>query len=323
MTDQYGRKIDYMRVSITDRCNFRCKYCMPDGIDCVEHAQVLTYEEFLRLCRIVTELGITKFKITGGEPLVRKGCAGFIHRLKNIPVVEQVTITTNGVLLHDHLDELLEAGLDAVNISLDTLSEDRFKAITGYNGNGVEEVLSALEKCCSSDLKTKVNAVLQNDTVSEAAQLVKLAERLPVDVRFIELMPIGYGTVMKRVSPDEILKILQDIYPDLEATDEKRGNGPAHYFGSSRLKGKIGFIDAVSHRFCNECNRIRLTSTGLLKPCLCYDLSTDLRSLLRSGADDEVLSAAIRDCIIKKPQAHCFNELSEITEQKTMSQIGG
>lgn len=323
MTDQYGRKIDYLRVSITDRCNFRCIYCMPNGIDCVKHAQVLSYEEFLRLCRIAVELGITKFKVTGGEPLVRKGCAEFIRKLKSIPGVEQVTLTTNGVLLHDQLDGLLEAGLDAVNISLDTLNEERFKAITGYSKNGVEEVLSVLEECCERGLKTKINAVLQTDTIAEAAQMVKIAERLPVDVRFIELMPIGYGISMKRVSPDEILKKLHEIYPDLEMTEEKRGNGPAHYLGSSRLKGKIGFIDAVSHRFCSECNRIRLTSTGLLKPCLCYDISTDLRSLLRSSADDTALSAAMRECISKKPRAHCFDELSEITEQKTMSQIGG
>ena len=323
MLDQYGRGIDYLRISVTDRCNLRCRYCMPEPVAAVRHEDILRYEEILRICRAAAQLGITKFKVTGGEPLVRAGCAEFIAALKKQPGTEQVTLTTNGLLLEANLDALAAAGLDGVNISLDTLDNARFRSITGYSGDGADTLLRVLKECCTKGLKTKINAVLLEETEADAPALAAIAERLPVDVRFIELMPIGFGTAMKRVSPEDILAALKERWPDLAPTEERRGNGPAHYYKSTALPGRIGFIDAVSHKFCAECNRVRLTSTGQLKPCLCYAGSADLRALLRGGCTDEELKEALRAAVYAKPRAHCFGTDAAVTEKHMMSQIGG
>ena len=277
----------------------------------------------MRICRAAAELGITKFKVTGGEPLVRGGCTEFITALKKQPGTEQVTLTTNGMLLEANLDALTAAGLDGVNISLDTTDNARFRRITGYGGDGADTLQHVLEECCARGLKTKINAVLLEETEADAPALAAIAEMLPVDVRFIELMPIGFGTTMKRVSPEDILAALKERWPDLVPTDEKRGNGPAHYYKSAALLGRIGFIDSVSHKFCAGCNRVRLTSTGQLKPCLCYADSADLRALIRGGCTDGELKEALRAAVYRKPRAHCFDTNDIITEKHAMSQIGG
>lgn len=323
MLDQYGRNIDYMRISVTDRCNLRCKYCMPDGIVQTPHCEILTYEEILRIVREAAKLGITKFKITGGEPLARKGCAQLVRSIKNTDGVAEVTMTTNGLLLRDNLSELLDAGLDAVNISLDTLDREKYNKLTGFRGDAISEIMDVLNECVSAKLKTKINAVLLPENKDEIVSLSSISEKLPVDVRFIELMPIGMGATMEGASPDEALATLKERWSDLHPVNEKRGNGPAHYYGSDKLIGRIGFIDAVSHIFCQSCNRVRLTSTGLLKPCLCYDTTTDLKTLLRGGATDEELGATLKEAIFSKPRSHCFDVRSNITEQNSMSQIGG
>ena len=324
MLDQYGRKIDYLRISITDRCNLRCRYCMPQGMVCPEsHEGILRYEEILRVCRAALALGITKFKITGGEPLVRKGCADLIAELKAMPGTQQVTLTTNGLLLQEKLDTLCAAGLDAVNISLDTLETEKYHEITGFPDFTPEAFRALLANCCTRGLRTKINAVLLEENRSEVVDLAALAEEFPVDVRFIELMPIGFGGGITRVSPDEVLGALQARWPDLQPTEEKRGNGPAHYYASAQLQGRIGFIDAVSHAFCAGCNRVRLTSTGQLKPCLSFDSTTDLRALLRAACTDGELQAALEQAIYRKPRAHSFDRREEMTERRIMSQIGG
>ena len=323
MIDRFGREIDYMRVSVTDRCDLRCKYCMPQGIVCERHEDILRYEEILRICGAAVQLGIGKFKITGGEPLVRKGCADLIARLKQMPGVEQVTLTTNGLLLGQALDGLCAAGLDAVNISLDSLDADRFREITGCGSFVPDDYLPLLERCVAKGLRTKINTVLLRENEEDVVPLAEIAKRLPVDVRFIELMPIGYGSGMERADPDRALARLQERWPDLRPTREKRGNGPAHYYRSAALQGCIGFVDAVSHRFCASCNRVRLTSDGKLKPCLCFDSSLDLRALLREGCTDEELLAALRSAIFEKPRAHCFDAPGQISERRAMSQIGG
>ena len=323
MLDQYRRKIDYLRISVTDRCNLRCRYCMPEPMAAVRHEDILRYEEILRICRAAAKLGITKFKVTGGEPLVRAGCTEFIAALKKQPGTEQVTLTTNGLLLEKNLDALTAAGLDGVNISLDTTDNVRFRSITGYTGDGADTLLRVFKACCANGLHTKINAVLLEETEADAPALAAIAAKLPVDVRFIELMPIGFGTAMKRVSPEDILAALKERWPDLVPTDEKRGNGPAHYYKSAALLGRIGFIDAVSHKFCAECNRVRLTGTGQLKPCLFYADSADLRALIRGGCTDEELTEALRAAIYNKPRAHCFDTSTSITEKHAMSQIGG
>ena len=192
MTDSHGRTIDYMRISITDRCNLRCRYCIPEEVPSIPHEQILRFEEILRICRLAGELGIRKFKVTGGEPFVRKGCLDFLRDLKALPHTEQVTITTNGMLLYDFLPELKAIGIDGINISLDTLNADTFQYLT--RRTGLSEVMESIIACQESGIRTKVNSVLlQGINDEDFFPLMELAKKYPVDVRFIELMPIGYG----------------------------------------------------------------------------------------------------------------------------------
>lgn len=318
MVDQFGRTIDYMRLSITDRCNLRCRYCMPNGVKAVAHRDVLTYEELLRVAAAGVELGITRFKVTGGEPLARLGCVDFIARLKALPGVEQVTLTTNGVLLAPAVPRLAELGIDGVNVSLNAPDRETFAAITGFDA--LPQVLASIDALLGLGIKTKLNCVLLPGCEGRLIPLARFAQR-GLDVRFIEVMPIGAGAAVPGPSRDQALAILRGEWPDLHGVDECRGNGPAHYYASAALAGRIGMIDAVSHKFCDGCNRVRLTSTGLLKPCLCYGEGTDLRTVLREHPDE--LQAALRAAIYGKPQAHCFDRAGDITERLAMGQIGG
>ena len=322
MLDQYGRNIDYLRVSITDRCNLRCQYCMPDGVELTAMESVLTYEEIEQICEKAAKLGIKKIKVTGGEPLVRLGCADLIGKLKKIPGIEQVTLTTNGVLLGKYLDELLENGLDAVNISLDSLKRDVYHKITGRDE--LERVLESVEKAAASRIRVKVNAVLQRDVNGEEwEELILLAKKYPLDVRFIEMMPIGFGKQFEPVYNEELLRKLEERYPGLEADNRIHGNGPAIYYQIPGFKGSIGFISAIHGKFCGQCNRIRLTAQGRLKPCLCYGESVDLREALRGRSDDMQIEKLLQSAIQKKPKQHCFEIIEEITEEAPMIGIGG
>lgn len=321
MMDQWGRQINYLRLSITDRCNMRCRYCMPDGIRSLKHDDILRYEEFLRLSEIALSLGINRFKVTGGEPLVRRNAVDFIAALKALPGVEQVTLTTNGYFLEQALPALQKAHIDGINISLDTLDGCQFRRLTGVDG--CSKVLTAIEKCTAAGIRTKVNAVLLRENADQVIALAGLAQRLPVDVRFIEIMPIGYGRDYMGMTEDEALTVLAREYGPMEPLQECRGNGPAVYFGSKRLLGRIGFIAAQTHRFCQSCNRLRLTSTGRLKPCLCYDEGVELKPLLRQGASDETLVQAFLEALRHKPWQHCFENDQAMTERKAMYQIGG
>ena len=327
MIDATGRVVDYMRVSITDRCNLRCRYCMPDGIEQVEMAQILTYEEIKRVCTLAAGLGIRKIKITGGEPLVRKGCVDLVKMIKEIPGVSQVTMTTNGILLKEHLNRLMQAGLDGVNISLDTLSRKKYQNITGTDA--CETVRQSIVTAAESGIQTKVNAVLQRpdydrgiDDNDDWQELVSLAEDLPVDVRFIELMPIGYGKKNQGVSNIDLLEEIRKKYPKMQKDTKIHGNGPAVYYKIPGFAGGVGFISAMHGKFCAACNRIRLTSTGELKPCLCYGKTYPLRELLRDGTDMQV-EEQIKKAIWEKPAAHCFEDPEGITEEHQMAQIGG
>ena len=334
MRDQFGRNIDYMRVSVTDRCNLRCIYCMPEeGVPCVSHSDILTFDEIRRICGIGAELGISRIKLTGGEPLVRRGLPGLLGMLKKIPGIEQVTLTTNGILLKDNINELVSNGLDAVNISIDTLDPEYYHKIT--RRGGIEEVLSGLDAALSYPaLKVKVNCVPLKGMPEETyVQLASLAKDRDVDVRFIEMMPIGLGKEYCGVSGQEIYNILKERFGEAERCNGKFGNGPAVYVQFSGFHGKIGFIDAVTHKFCSTCNRVRLTSEGCLKLCLQYETGIDMRKLLRSGADDEVIRQEMRRVIYEKPACHHFADgrpdtpasLSgdEKLETRDMSQIGG
>lgn len=320
MLDQYGRQINYLRLSVTDRCNLRCRYCMPEeGVPLTEHSRLLRYEEMLRLAEAAVSLGIDRFKITGGEPLTRRDCLPFIAELKRLPGVRQVTLTTNGLLLPQALPQLVQAGLDGVNISLDTLDPVQFSAITRRD-YPVGQVLDAIA-ASAAVLPTKVNAVLLDETASQLIPLAQLAQKLPVDVRFIEWMPIGQDAV-PRHDTQTVLERLQAQWPQLTPTSQRRGNGPARYYTAPGFLGCIGLIEAVSHQFCQSCNRVRVTSTGTLKPCLCYEDGVELLPLLRGGASQQELALAMAGAIYNKPQAHCFGS-GHSAERRTMSQIGG
>lgn len=325
MKDKWGRTIDYLRLSLTDRCNLRCRYCMPEALTSVGHEAVLRYEEMQLICRAALALGIDRFKITGGEPLVRKGAVAFMESLKAMKGVRSVTVTTNGLLLSDALPDLVRMGIDGINISLDSLDERQYASLTG--GGELSVVRQALEQAAAQCVNVKVNAVLLEETQDQILPLARLAGRFPIDVRFIELMPIGYGTTLKGLTEEAALAVLRRAYPDLAATGERRGNGPASYYQSRYLQGRIGFIAANTHAFCASCNRLRLTSTGFLKPCLCYDDGVDLRPLVRSGQGEDAICQALQHAIAQavheKPAKHCFGEQDHISEHKTMNQIGG
>lgn len=324
MIDSHGRKIDYMRISITDRCNLRCQYCMPEEIKSMEHSEILRFEELLELCSHAVTLGITKFKVTGGEPLVRKGCLSFLRSLKSIPGVKQVTLTTNGVLLKEVLPELEAIGIDGINISLDTLSPDTYEKMT--QRKEFTGVLDSIIAAQASKIRTKINCVLLkgiND--HEFFDLIHLAKDYQLDVRFIEIMPIGYGKGFEGFDKKDLLEKIAEKYPDYQVEHQIHGNGPASYVKIPGFKGCIGFIDAIHGKFCDQCNRIRLTSDGILKLCLYYENGLDLKKILRSGASSEELLEAMKSIIYKKPAEHQFHlTAKEGTEElKNMSQIGG
>lgn len=322
MKDTYGREIEYMRISITDRCNLRCRYCIPKDIKWLPMEEILTFEEIEFICQQAVKLGITRFKITGGEPLVRKDSIKLIEKMKKISGTEQVTMTTNGVLLSKYVEDLIAAGLDAVNISLDTLDDKKYEEITGFSE--LSRVLDSIKCAVRYGMKVKVNVVLQQDiNDGEWQELLELAKLYPLDVRFIELMPIGHGKDGGQISNDWLLQKIKNIYGDGVEKDERpHGNGPAVYYQIPGYKGCVGFISAIHGKFCDQCNRIRLTSTGEIKPCLCFGETISVRETARNR-DAEGVTACLKDAIGRKPAMHQFEKYEEVTERKNMSQIGG
>ena len=312
-----------MRISVTDRCNLRCRYCMPDGIERIPMSDLMTYEEIAFVCRQAADLGIGSFRITGGEPLVRKGCVRLVSMLKETPGVRRVTMTTNGVLLGEHLNGLLDAGLDAVNISLDTLDRGQYKAITGMDE--LDRVLASIRRAAGK-LPVRINCVICREINDDApGELATLARDLPVDVRFIELMPIGAAKGLETVPNASVLARIEEQYGKTTESPGGDGDGPAVYRRADGFTGRIGFISAMHGKFCAACNRLRLTSVGELKPCLCYADTVPLREILRDGAADkeERIREKIREAVRLKPQAHCFERRENVTEEKEMVRIGG
>lgn len=323
MKDSYGRVIDYVRISLTDRCNLRCVYCMPaDGGENLESNDILTDDKIERLCRVLGSSGVKKIKLTGGEPLLRKSTPQLIRRIKQIEGIEQVTLTTNGVLLEDRIEQLVEAGLDAVNISLDHLDEVEYKKIT--RRDELSRVLRGLEMAAQyKNLTVKINCVPITADEEQIVRLAKLAQNSQVHVRFIEVMPIGMGKQMKSYSEDEIVAILEKHFGEMEPYDKKLGNGPGHYYQIHGFQGKVGFISAISHKFCDTCNRVRITADGYLKTCLQYEIGADLVPYLTEGREEE-LQKVILDALDQKPKGHKFHEKKEGKEEhRGMSQIGG
>lgn len=326
----YERTIDYVRISVTDRCNLRCVYCMPEeGVVSVPHEKILRYDEIVSLCKVFAQLGVKKIKLTGGEPLVRKNIDSLIADIKNVEGIQEVTLTTNGILLEEQAELLVQAGVDGINISLDTLDAEHFSAIT--RGGKVESVLRGIEKMLAyPEVTLKINCVPNDITDKEVLAVVNLAKDRKIHVRFIELMPIGTGKSMVSESGEiydqetRVKSILEKAYGALEPSYEVLGNGPSQYYKMDGFVGNVGFISAMSHKFCDKCNRVRVTAEGYLKTCLQYDVGEDLFPLLREGGKEDEVEAQIIKAIHKKPKAHEFLEKHlESSEQKSMSQIGG
>lgn len=325
MVDGFGREIDYLRISVTDRCNLRCNYCQPNGICKVAMSQIMTYEQIVQTCKVAVKLGITKFKITGGEPLVRKGVCNLVKMIKEIPGVEQVTLTTNGILLSQYLPELIKAGIDAINISLDTLDKDTFAQITGFDGLSL--VLKSVEDCLKAGVKTKLNCVLQKEINDTAyVDLLEYVKNKKVDLRFIELMPIGFGKAADGVNNQHLLKAIKNLYGTVIFDTSKHGNGPAVYVKLPGFEGSVGFISAMNGKFCSSCNRLRLTTTGDLKACLCYDKNRNVMNCF-NAADEAMQNAALERAFINaigdKAESHHFEDEVLVTESRVMAQIGG
>lgn len=323
MLDRYGRVINYLRISVTDRCNLRCCYCMPEGVQDVGMKNILTFEEIWEIVRTGVSLGITHIRITGGEPLVRKGCVDLIRGIREIPGVETITMTTNGVLLGNYGKQLKEAGVDGVNISLDTLDPEEFYKSTGKRE--LKEVLAGIRAVKTAGLPVKLNAVNRKEL--DPIPLVRYAQEENLPLRFIEMMPVGYGKKYVGRSNEELRETLEAVCGKAECMTNREelsrmGSGPAVYYQFSDLKVPVGFISAIHGKFCDTCNRVRLTAEGYLKLCLCYDEGEDLRRVLREG-EKENLRTIMEQTIFRKPAAHCFEHPAEMTETHEMVKIGG
>lgn len=303
LTDRFGRRITYLRVSVTDRCNLRCVYCsQKEAFSWLPHEEILSYEELFEVLQVAVEIGFKRFRITGGEPLVRRGIVSFIRRLTGLSGLEDLALTTNGTLLADVAKDLKEAGLKRVNISLDTLRPKRFEEITGRPY--LSRVLHGIEKALEVGLSpVKINVVVirgLND--DEIPELARLSLDRPLEVRFIEFMPVGEGALWEesRFLPLEEIKKRLLALGELEPASSF-GGGPAETFAFPGAQGKVGFISAMSHHFCDRCNRLRLTADGRLRPCLFSDTEIDLKSLLRRPHTLEEVKATLEEAVLAKP----------------------
>jgi len=322
MKDSFGRTINYLRLSITDRCNLRCRYCMPEeGILQQQCSDILRYEDFLQIVRAATRLGVRKVRITGGEPLVRKGVLDFLQQLSAVPEIEEIALTTNGVLLSGMVDDLKAAGVERLNVSLDSLQSQTFSQIT--RGGSLDKVLLGLNAAEAAGLKLKLNIVVMrgiNDR--EILDFARLSLDHPWAVRYIEYMPTirEPGWRERLVSGAEILSLLQQNFP-LESISGGRYCGPAKPYRISGAPGSIGIITPMSEHFCSACNRIRVTATGLAKSCLFNEPAVNLRPYLHSGEGD--LGKVLQEVISAKPLRHQMTVEETMAAPFSMANIGG
>jgi cyclic pyranopterin phosphate synthase len=331
MIDKHNREINYLRISITDRCNLRCVYCMPkEGLSFIGHEDILRYEEILRIAEAAVKTGIIKIRVTGGEPLVRRGVIDFLSSLKQVDGLRDVSLTTNGILLEDYAEEIFNAGVKRINVSLDTLSPDRYRTIT--RGGDITRVIRGIRKAHDTGFSPiKINVVaIQGFNDDEIIDFAKLTIDKSYQIRFIEFMPVGNSALensLGYLSNTEILKGINS-FSQLEPVARGSGNtdGPASLYTMKDARGKIGFISAMSHEFCSSCNRLRLTADGHLRACLLSDEPTvDLKTPLRSGCSNAELEALIEDLISRKPRGHMI-QCQQTHRRKcvtNMSSIGG
>lgn len=325
LIDPFNRNIDYLRVSITDLCNFRCVYCRPpEGVRLISHEDILRYEEILEIISVASEMGIRKIRVTGGEPLVRRGVVDFIRRLTSTTSIEDVGLTTNGSLLASMAADLKKAGLKRINISLDSLRREVFASITG--SDSLDAVLKGIEKALEQGFDpVKINVVLlRGVNESDVPEFARITMDRPIDIRFIERMPFG-GEHAPASSPDPFsaLKALEMIRNEVgDLFREERGelDGPATMFHLAGAKGRIGVIDPVTGHFCGACNRLRLTAKGALRPCLLSSREIDIRSVLRSGSGRQAIARVIKSAVDSKPSGRAL-QLSSMSDG--MNSIGG
>ncbi|MBS9776230.1 MAG: GTP 3',8-cyclase MoaA [Fusobacterium sp.] len=320
MLDLYNRKVEYVRLSVTDRCNLRCIYCMPENNCFFDEEKLLSFDEYKRLLEFFKKLGINKVKLTGGEPLIREGIIDFIESLKKDSKFKSVTITTNGLNLDRHWKRLKDIGIDGINISLDSLDEANYKKIT--RGGNLKKVLQNIDMILKDNYQNlKINIIpIRNINEHEILDFVELAKNLKIAVRFIELMPIGEASKLGGITREEIVKKLTDKYGEPIKTINK-GNGPADYITFNDFKGNIGFIDAVNHKFCSTCNRIRIDSLGNILLCLHHHNKISSKDFLDGKINEDEFLGLMTNKIYYKPKENTF--LNKTQTDTNMNRIGG
>jgi len=323
LLDNYCRPINYLRLSVTDRCNLRCRYCRPEkGVPFVPHDEILSFEELEKLTRIFCNLGVTKVRVTGGEPFARKGCMAFLLKLKKIKRLRHLHITTNGVETYQHLNALAQLGIDGINLSLDTLDHRRFQYIT--RRDNFEEVIQTMQGIIAHQIPLKINSVVLTDTTdAEIVRLAGFAREFPIPVRFIERMPFSGDSTPKKLVNGHLLQRLKMIFPTMK---EQQNFFPstARVFSLPGYKSTIGVIQGYSRLFCQTCNKIRITPIGMLKTCLYDNGVLDLKLMLRQGADDTEIAAAILGCIRNRCiNGHEAELLAKRAGEPSMASIGG
>lgn len=326
LVDRFGRTVNYLRISITDRCDFRCIYCMAENMTFLPRAQIMTLEEIYTSARAFTNLGVTKIRITGGEPLVRKGALELLGKIGKLPGLDELVMTTNGSQLMQASSALKEAGVKRINISLDTLDTDKFKALT--RTGDLNQVLNGIQAAIRTGFhKIKINAViLKNRNHDEVVDLVRFAIERGIDISFIEEMPLGLVNQHDRAEayyPSNRIRSDLESHFSLLPTTEKTG-GPSNYYKVSGTDTKVGFISPHSQNFCSTCNRVRLTAEGRLLLCLGNEHSMDLKRVIRSNpGNSEILEQAIRDAMLIKPEKHEFDINEQPVILRHMSVTGG
>jgi cyclic pyranopterin phosphate synthase len=326
MEDGFGRRIEYLRISVTDKCNLRCVYCMPEeGLPWLKREQILRYEEIARIVRVMADVGLRKVRLTGGEPLVRRDLSALVRMIRAVPGIQDIALSTNAVLLEDQAEELRDAGVDRVNVSLDSLRADRIDAISRRVGSAqaIFRGLDAAERVGFGPIKVNC-VVMRGRNDDEVADFAAITRERPWHVRFIEVMPTGDNLGVQAdefVSADEMLERIRGT-GDLQPVAGPGGNGPARYFAFPGARGTVGVITPMSHNYCERCNRMRLTADGQLRPCLFGHLQTNLRDPLRRG---EPLEPLIRHTLSVKPERHWLEHGTDAGSGglRALSEVGG
>lgn len=323
LIDNHGREINYLRLSITDRCNLRCRYCRPEkGVPFIAHDEILTFEELHRISVIFCTLGVKKIRVTGGEPFSRRGCLPFLQNLKGIAGLNSLHVTTNGVKTSRHLDTLADLGLSGINLSLDTLDNKRFWKIT--RRDYLDAVLQTLQGIIDRGIPLKINSVILNDTTDqEIIELSELARKFPITLRFIELMPFSGTKSSGTLHTGKLSVRLKKIFPSIEECLQVLPT-TARTFAIPNYSGKLGIIEGYSRLFCSTCNKVRITPTGMLKTCLYDNGALNLKELLRSGAKDQEIQDAVVNCIANRfANGHDAEKFSTREHEPSMAKIGG